>query len=280
MSVDDALAAPSDLVVVAGGDGTVAKVARRLVGSERLMTILPLGTANNIGSQLGFSREPSRMIAALGGLVVRSLDVGVAEGPWGRRVFFEGVGGGLLSHAMPVLTERAHSRTFAEPQEKVGALRAALGQMLRGFEAERWTLELDGRVIEGELLMMEALNIGAIGPGLPLAKEADPSDGLLDVVCVREHDRAWLEALIARPEDPGVSLPAIRAREIRFAWSGDPLHVDDTVWADEDAPEAAKRPAGPLPGLVTLSVEPGALRVLSPRPKRARRRAPRVVPAS
>jgi diacylglycerol kinase (ATP) len=278
VQVDEALTVPSDLVVVAGGDGTVAKVARRLLGTERLMTILPLGTANNIGSQLGFRREPARAIEAMGGLVVRALDVGMATGPWGRRAFFEGVGFGLLAHGMPILTENAHSKAFAAPGEKVDALRAALGELLRGFRAERWTLHLDGRVLEGELLMMEALNIAAIGPGLTLASEADPSDGLLDVVCVEAKDRAWLEAMLARRDDLAGSIPSVRAREVRFEWDGSPLHIDDEVWADEPAPEPVNHPKGPVPGLVTLSVEPGALRVLSPRPARAGRRRARTAP--
>src|SRR5688572_32929133 len=37
-----------DLVAVAGGDGTVGKVANQLVGSGVAMTVIPVGTANNI----------------------------------------------------------------------------------------------------------------------------------------------------------------------------------------------------------------------------------------
>src|SRR5687768_8077766 len=48
-----ALEEPADLVVVAGGDGTVAKVARHLSGREVPVLILPVGTANNIARSLG-----------------------------------------------------------------------------------------------------------------------------------------------------------------------------------------------------------------------------------
>jgi diacylglycerol kinase family enzyme len=48
-----ALKKPADLVAVAGGDGTVAKVARRMVGRGVPIGVLPSGTATNIARTLG-----------------------------------------------------------------------------------------------------------------------------------------------------------------------------------------------------------------------------------
>ena len=56
---DPALDAPADLVVVAGGDGTVGRVARHMVGRDIPMTILPSGTANNISRTLGLAELPT-----------------------------------------------------------------------------------------------------------------------------------------------------------------------------------------------------------------------------
>ncbi|MGH7581435.1 MAG: diacylglycerol/lipid kinase family protein, partial [Gemmatimonadales bacterium] len=44
---------PGELVVVAGGDGSVRAVALALAGRDVPMAILPMGTANNIGKSLG-----------------------------------------------------------------------------------------------------------------------------------------------------------------------------------------------------------------------------------
>src|SRR4051812_45065449 len=53
-----ALKKDADLIVVAGGDGTVGKVARRVVGRGVPVALLPSGTANNIARTLGQLERP------------------------------------------------------------------------------------------------------------------------------------------------------------------------------------------------------------------------------
>jgi diacylglycerol kinase family enzyme len=92
-----ALKRPTDLVLVAGGDGTTGKVASRLVDSEVPLSLLPLGTANNLARALGFVTSPEEIIARLEGGKKRAFDVGFAHRPWGESYFFEAAGGGLLA---------------------------------------------------------------------------------------------------------------------------------------------------------------------------------------
>src|SRR5436305_7400798 len=87
----------TDLVVVAGGDGAVGKVAARLVDTGIPLAIVPLGTANNLARTLGFIDSPKKIIANLDRGKKHAFDVGVAHGPWGKRPFFEGAGAGLLA---------------------------------------------------------------------------------------------------------------------------------------------------------------------------------------
>ena len=54
-----------DLVIVAGGDGTVARVARRLRNREIPLAILPIGTANNIARALGLNGDIDSLISHL-----------------------------------------------------------------------------------------------------------------------------------------------------------------------------------------------------------------------
>ena len=92
-----ALKKPTDLVLAAGGDGTVGKVGRELIDTGIPLSVLPLGTANNLARSLGFCASPEEIIAGLEHGERRAFDVGLARGPWGKRYFLEGAGGGLLA---------------------------------------------------------------------------------------------------------------------------------------------------------------------------------------
>src|SRR5438552_13522233 len=61
--ITKALKKKIDLVLVAGGDGTVSKAARRLVAmnSEVPLAVLPLGTANNFARSLGLCLSPKEL---------------------------------------------------------------------------------------------------------------------------------------------------------------------------------------------------------------------------
>jgi diacylglycerol kinase family enzyme len=91
-----ALNQPSDLVLAAGGDGTTAKVACRLIDSGIPLSVLPLGTANNLARALGFVASPEEIIARLEGGKKRAFDVGLADGPWGERYFLKPQAGDCL----------------------------------------------------------------------------------------------------------------------------------------------------------------------------------------
>src|SRR5262249_8563377 len=90
----------ADLAAVAGGDGTVGKVARRLIGRGIPIAVLPVGTANNIARTLGIAQQSViQLIPSWSTARHLSWDAGLATGPWGERVFIEGVGAGLFTSA-------------------------------------------------------------------------------------------------------------------------------------------------------------------------------------
>ena len=88
------LAQRADVVIAAGGDGTVLGVARRLVYSKVPLAILPLGTANNLARSVGMANDPDVLLGLLEAPRERLLDIGVATGSWGERYFCESAGVG------------------------------------------------------------------------------------------------------------------------------------------------------------------------------------------
>jgi diacylglycerol kinase family enzyme len=69
-----------DLVAVAGGDGTLNSVLPILIGKQRPTGILPFGTMNVIGRDLGFGGDPARDAAALASGVARKVDIATVNG--------------------------------------------------------------------------------------------------------------------------------------------------------------------------------------------------------
>jgi diacylglycerol kinase family enzyme len=93
----DALAKPADVVVAAGGDGTVRQVAIELAGSDRPMAILPMGTANNVGRTLGLLSDARPVIASWSRTEPRPFDLGTVHAPWGEEIVVESFGGGAIA---------------------------------------------------------------------------------------------------------------------------------------------------------------------------------------
>jgi diacylglycerol kinase (ATP) len=89
----------TELVVVAGGDGTIREVASALVQTPVLLGILPLGTFNNLALSLNLPREFKEACAILQNGEPRQIDVGLADE---RHLFFEAAGVGVDAELFPI----------------------------------------------------------------------------------------------------------------------------------------------------------------------------------
>lgn len=224
-----ALKKPAGMIVVAGGDGTVAKVTRRMVGRGIPVGLLPSGTANNIARTLGLLDRPFEELVRgwQDGRRVK-LDVGVAKGPWGERYFVEGVGAGVFASLLA-------NPAGAAVKKRRNPVESALDR-LKAHAADCEPIELyarlDGKDISGRYLMLEALNLRYVGPNLHLASDSQPGDGNLDVIMITEAERARLTYYLEHWQDNRerlAVLPTLRGRKFELEWSGFPLHIDDKL---------------------------------------------------
>ena len=234
-----ALKQPADLVLAAGGDGTIGKVAFRLIDSGIPLGVLPLGTANNLARALGFVVSPEEIIARLEGGKKQVFDVGLATGPWGDRYFFEGVGGGLLADYVRAAKKEEKRNGKAEKlskEQQMARHGALLRRMLHDYPARQWKIEIDGKDISGRYILWEAMNIRSVGPALHLAPRAETRDGRFDFVCARAADRALLmehfDARVAGKKSKS-PLPTRRFRDLRIVWKGSTIHLDDELWRNK-----------------------------------------------
>lgn len=255
---------PTDLLAVAGGDGVVGLVTKRWVGKRIPVAILPMGTANNIAVTLGLKGRPLDQIVAGWNSARRvKFDVGVATGPWGSTYFVEGLGIGAFTETMSRLDARSNVDLahHEETDKKIQSALEILKIRLEGCPAIRLKLTLDGRDLTGEYVLMEAMNIRSIGPNLCLVPEADPGDGVLDIVLVADNEREKLEKHLSRQiagKNTAPDLTVHRGRHLRIECDETRIHIDDDVW-----PSHGEHPPY-SPMVVDVSLHSEKLEILVP----------------
>ena len=177
----DAVANRYDVVIAAGGDGTVGTVACELLGKETALGILPLGSVMNVARMLDIPRDLDGAAAIIATGKVRTIDVGEAKG----QIFFEGGSVGL------------NAAVFREAQQADGdsgryrALWASLWVLLR-YRPPRMVLHLDDRVLTTRALAVAVANGPYSGLGFTVAPDAPIDDGKFDVVIFSRFSRTEL----------------------------------------------------------------------------------------
>ena len=260
-----ALKKPCDIVVVAGGDGIVGKVARRLIGSRTPIAVLPMGTANNVANTLGLmGKTLKELIEGWNAARCVNFDAGVAKGPWGSRSFIEGFGVGLFAETMFQIEngERPEPSHSDDPEEEINAVLKVLKKQLSNYPSKDLTVRLDGQDLSGDYFLLEALNVRYIGPNLDLVPRAEINDGLLDVVFVSKDEQTKLSQYISdrlKNKQSRASLTIRRGRHLQVEWERSPVHIDDMPWPqDKDGTPV-------LSNAIDIKTDPGALVFLTPR---------------
>lgn len=221
----------ADVIVIAGGDGSIREVFTAIGRLSTPVLVLPLGSANNIAHTLGLDFARARSLLAEASPPLKRFDLWDVRSTWGASRSVEAVGGGLFAE---LLAEAEDAPSEPSGPDKVDFGLRLLALTLREAVPRRWSIEIDGERIEEELIGVEAMNIRAIGSNLCFAPDADPSDGMLDVVLVRADDRgdlaAYVSARLGEEEPDPPRLDAHRAHHVVLEPPAEVrLHVDDVL---------------------------------------------------
>jgi YegS/Rv2252/BmrU family lipid kinase len=238
-----AIADGIDVVVAAGGDGTIAPIASELLGQQVSLGILPLGRIMNVGRMLGVPRDLEQAARCLAEPAIAIIDVGTARG----EPFFEAGSVGMNA---------AMFREFQrfDDGDWLSILRT-VWVALR-YRPARMRLELDEGIVRTPALMVAVANGPYTGAGMTVAPDARLDDGRFDVRVFRGFSKLELIrhlvsiAFGRRRYAPRVS--TYRSARVRVT-GAHPLPC-----------RADSRDLGHTP--VEFVVRPGALRVLVPHP--------------
>jgi diacylglycerol kinase, catalytic region len=248
-----ALQAGVDLVLVAGGDGTVRAVSSELTGTGTPMALLPAGTGNLLARNLGVPLDTDAALRlALHGHA-RAIDVVRCETDnpdddgilTQRFVVMAGIGldAQIMENTSDDLKRVIRSGAYA--------LAAVQNAAPDPFTA---TVTLDdGEPIEQQVVMALLGNVGTITAGVPLFPQASPSDGKVDLMLAnpdRVVDWARLGAQILTGRDQE-GFTTMRASHLRITTDRPvPFEIDGDI-------------AGTTRSLA-VEIEPGALFVIAP----------------
>jgi diacylglycerol kinase family enzyme len=229
---EDALGQTRDLAIIAGGDGTVAKLIRAIQGDAVPIAILPTGSGNNIARSLGVFASLEEVIRGLADPTQTVFRVGRACGSWGERQFVEAIGLGALARSVAELQDAK-----LDGLDKLQNGRAALRSQIVTAQPVRATVHVDGQRFDDAALLLEVMNIPMIGPNIRLCADHDLADEMLSLVYLPVENRqamlTWLDAPQANGPAPVRNL---RCRRVRFEAQEEPLRFDDKTaeWDGSD----------------------------------------------
>lgn len=236
-------------VVAVGGDGTVHRALQSVVGQEAGFGVVPAGTGNDFASAVGVPHDPLKAAEAIAEALREQRDhrfdlARTSDARGERRWFCAVLAGGFDA----LVNERANRmRRPSGPRRYDLAILLELARL----RARDYTVHTDGAVhhLRGEIVAVG--NCPSYGGGLRIVPDADPADGLLDVIFATTLGRAAITRLKPRLRngthvtDPRITV--LRAREVRIEAEG------IIGYADGER-------LGPLP--VEVSCVPGAVRLL------------------
>lgn len=245
----DAQARDVDRVLVAGGDGTVRAVCAEMAGSEIPVAIIPAGTGNLLGRNLGIPLDEDEALElALVG-TPRSVDVVHWTTDAGKDSFVVMAGVGLDAQIM-----RDTNATLKKVVKGGAYVLAGLQQL--GSEQFHAKVTVDGHLVhDGDALMTLVGNVGKLQGGIALLPSASAADGRLHVLVATNEGVSGLKRL-GNALRRGGPMPFVRRARGKKV----------TVEIDREVPYQLDGDTEGTTTSFTAEVEAGALRVVAPRP--------------
>ena len=246
--IAQALSGDADVVVSAGGDGTATAIARGIVGSSKVLGLLPLGTANLLARDLGIPLDVGAAVGSLTDMAPIEIDAGEVNG----RLFLHKVVVGVIPAIAAAREKVRGGNLFA-------LLRFGSYLVRRLRDARKTAVAIVSRDTENRVERIHAIAVANNsydqGWGKVFARSS-LMDGTLTLYVLRRLSignvlRLALEMLTGRwQEDQAVSIETVRSVSLRAKRNKIKAMIDGEV-------ETLDTP-------LNFRIRPGALRVLAP----------------
>ena len=164
-----------DIVVAVGGDGTVNEVASALVHTDTRLAVVPYGSGNGFAMHLGLGRNPQKAITFLNDtkeLLIDSCKV--------NDHFYVNLAGVGFDARVAYELKNSKTRGFQ------AYFKNSVEQGIK-YKNQVYRVQYDNEeIVEGKFLSITIANASMFGYNFTIAPNADLSDGVLDVVHIKD----------------------------------------------------------------------------------------------
>lgn len=224
-----------DMLAVAGGDGTVSKLIKRIHNRAKSETdwplgILPFGTANNIARSIGINGKPES--------IIRQWQAGFTPFYLGEithagntNPFCEMAGFGLFPQHLDDM-QQFKGMDLAPAEKLETALRESVLSIDK-LEPEEFDIEGPGFSKKGKYITAIVMNTRYFGPGISFDPDADHEDRKLDLVLFSKEQKDELKQYFrCRLHGSEASLhpEIIRCSQLTIRTSAKRFHIEDEIF--------------------------------------------------
>lgn len=207
------------IIVAVGGDGTVNEVARGILGTDKVLGIIPCGSGDGLALHLGISRYFKLALKTILNGKIQQIDSGfINEIP-----FFSVCGIGF---------DAIVSEKFANSGKRGILNYIEIGlKTWNEYTPEKYKVEIDNESFEIEASIITVGNSSQWGNHAKIAPRANISDGLLDITAVDRFSSIEIPSLavllMTGALDKNHHVHCYRGRKIKISRSvAGPAHAD------------------------------------------------------
>ncbi|WP_443945390.1 diacylglycerol/lipid kinase family protein [Pedobacter sp. AW1-32] len=240
---DEAANKNFDIIVAAGGDGTINEVATKVLQHGKTLGILPLGSGNGLARFLKIPKNLRKALQLINATKTDQID----SATFNKKAFFNLAGMGFDAHL---------SSVFSEDKKRglSGYVKLGLKEIF-SYKAQNYQIDIDGITYNRKAFAVTVANSSQYGNDVYVAPNASVKDGLLDVCIIKPFPILKLPVLsyvmLRGTAEASDMIEIIKGKNIRIQRESDgAVHVDG---------EPLQMPAD-----IQIEVKPQSLRVIVP----------------
>ncbi len=170
---DEAATKNFDVIVAAGGDGTINEVATKVLKHQKILGILPLGSGNGLARFLNISKNLRYALSIINDFKIDKIDT--AE--FNKKCFFNLAGMGFDAHL---------SAVFSKDKKRGLSGYVKLGfKEVFNYKPQIYQLDIDDKTYTRKAFAISIANSSQYGNDVYIAPNASVKDGLLDVCIIK-----------------------------------------------------------------------------------------------